>query len=176
MRKHILSMLILLIAIVPCVAEQTIVYVDIQRVMMECNEGKDIQKEIKKEEGRWQGQLDEIESRLEDMISEFEAQKMMMDEKQKSAKEREINELKREGRALLEKIQSEAYTKQDELFDPIVTRMDLIIKRIAKENGYAFVFNYTSPSTLLYADAAYDITDRIILEMNSEYTKSKSGK
>lgn len=56
--------------------------------------------------------------------------------------------------------QQELTIKSEGLFDPIQSRVNLIIKEVAAEEGYAYVID-GSQGTILYADPSTNIIEKV---------------
>jgi outer membrane protein len=54
------------------------------------------------------------------------------------------------------------YKKQEELFAPVKEKIMKGIQEVAKEEGMNFVFDKAGDVLLLYADAQYDITYKVL--------------
>lgn len=52
--------------------------------------------------------------------------------------------------------------KKSELLKPVQDRVAAAIERVANEKNYAFVFDRSGTSTVLYANAKYDITSQVL--------------
>jgi hypothetical protein len=57
------------------------------------------------------------------------------------------------------------FQKRQELIKPIQDRVFTAMKKLAKKDGYAFVFDKANQSNLIYADKEYDISDDVLEEM-----------
>ena len=57
--------------------------------------------------------------------------------------------------------------KRDDLFSPILDRVNAAMADVAKEQGYIFVFD-TSSSSLLYAHESLDVTTAVKAKLNIE--------
>ena len=117
--------------------------------------------------------LEELKSQLQgkvlEMAKEFQAKIMDLEKKQAegsiSPKELEVqqNELRAEQAKIQEyeqDIQKQLSTKQTELFRPIMDKIGVIIKEVAAENGFNYIFD-GSLGIILYADPAADVSDLI---------------
>jgi outer membrane protein len=58
--------------------------------------------------------------------------------------------------------------KQDELVKPIITKIMTAIQKVAEAENYDFVFDKGS---LPFAKLKYDITDKVLVELNKTATK-----
>ena len=50
---------------------------------------------------------------------------------------------------------------------PIIEKIDAILKRIAEDEDYTFIFDAVSGG-LAYAKPTFDLTDQVIEELNKE--------
>ena len=56
----------------------------------------------------------------------------------------------------------EIYVKQEQIFEPVKTKIYAAIEKVAKEEGMKFVFDKSGDILLLYADSAFDITFKVL--------------
>ena len=56
----------------------------------------------------------------------------------------------------------EIYKKQDEIFGPVKDKIYKAIQKVAKKEGMKFVFDKAGDVVLLYADAEYDLTYKVL--------------
>ena len=57
-------------------------------------------------------------------------------------------------------IQEKIAKKREELYGPILDKVDTAIKEVAKDGGYTMVFN-ADTQILLYADDETNLTDKV---------------
>jgi len=69
----------------------------------------------------------------------------------KQTKQQEIIDLNRRMQDFQVKAQDDLQSRQQELFQPIQTKVDQAIKGVGKENGYVYIFD-TGSGVLLYFD------------------------
>ena len=71
----------------------------------------------------------------------------------KQTKEQELGDMNKRIQDFQNNAQQQLQSKQAELFQPIVAKVDKAIKDIGKENGFLYVFDVSlSKATLLYFD------------------------
>ena len=68
--------------------------------------------------------------------------------------------------------EGEFYKKSMELTKPIIDKINKLIAKIGEEEGYDFIFDASS-GALVHALPKYDITDRILEELNKGVTTTK---
>lgn len=76
--------------------------------------------------------------------------------KQLQTMQNDIAELEKRMTETQEKAQQEMKAKQDELYNPILEKAGNAVKAVAKEKGYAYVFDTAQP-TLVYFDGGDDL-------------------
>jgi len=56
------------------------------------------------------------------------------------------------------------YQKQNEIVGPVLEKVKNIIKKVAEDGNYDFVFD-TVAGNILYAEPVHDITEKVIYEL-----------
>jgi outer membrane protein len=57
------------------------------------------------------------------------------------------------------------FQKRQELVKPIQDRVYTAMKKVAKREGYSFVFDKANQSNLVYAEKEFDMSDSVLEEM-----------
>ena len=57
------------------------------------------------------------------------------------------------------------FMKRQELIKPIQDRIYTAMKKVAKAEGYSFVFDKANQNNLIYADSEADISEYVLDEM-----------
>ena len=143
-----------------------IAYVDYQRVLLEVDEGKAAKARLQK----W------LESRQKEIDREQEALRKEQEllQKQASAMSDEVRtqkmtELQKKVMALGQKYEgsrAEAANKERQEMEPIVSKIDQIIGRIAQRDGLGMVFEKRD-SGLVFALAQLDLTNEVVRTYNA---------
>lgn len=138
-------------------------YFDANGAAMQSQWGKKIVDDIKKEQDRLSGELDTKGKVFKAAKSEYDKKKDVMDEKAKSRKQKELQDLATE----LEKMASESSQKfnQDSNLarKPLFDKMTEIVNRIGKEDKYDFILE---KGALHYASDKDDLTKRVATELD----------
>lgn len=69
----------------------------------------------------------------------------------------------------------EFYRKNQEIFKPVIEKINLVIQKIGRVEEYDYLFDATS-GVLVHALPKYDITDQVLEELNRGVTSSKDTK
>jgi outer membrane protein len=87
---------------------------------------------------------------------------------EKAKRKSEIEKLEKETIDLQSQrfgLNGDYFMKRQELIKPIQDRIYTAMKKVAKADGYTFVFDKSNQSNLIYADKDADISNRILEEM-----------
>ncbi len=77
---------------------------------------------------------------------------------------KELNDLQTRIQAAREKAQKDIEAKQQELFSPLHTKIGNVIKNVAKEKGFAYIFDIAASqgfNNIIYSDGGEDITAEV---------------
>ena len=150
-------------------AQSKIAVVDVQRAVLETEEGLRVSATLKKFFDTRQVELDTKQRALaqerEELEREAQAGKTPKDTLQRKAESFQKRAL--EFQTLMGDVQREMQRKQNELTTPILQRILGIIRRIASQDGYEMVLE---KSAVPYFRGDLEITDRAIQMYNSDQT------
>ena len=145
--------------------QQKIGYVDSEIMLKTLPEAIKAQGELDKIAKGWYAQADSMTTALQGDYASYQKQQGTMNpDKLKEAqqnivnKEQELNQFKQTkfGQG------GDLYKKQEDLFAPVKEKIMKGIQEVAKEEGMNFVFDKAGDVLLLYADAQYDITYKVL--------------
>jgi outer membrane protein len=143
-------------------------YLDTNAVALQSNWGKKIIDDLKKEQERLASELDEKGKAFKAAKDEFDKKREVMDEKAKSKKQKELQDMATE----LEKLASDSSAKFNQLATqakkPLFDKITEIVSRIARDDKYDFIFEKAS---LHYASDKDDLTKRIAGELDKSSPK-----
>ena len=162
MNKLLLVLLVLFISI-SVFAESKIGIVDMQRVIMEVNQGKAAMEKLKTEAEKQQKVMKEkekdlmaLEKELKDLLNNPAADKAKILEKQKNGQEK-LMLYQQEA----QKIQSDLSKKEQKAAGEILEKAQKIILDVTKKEGFEIILN---KAAVLYAPNSIDITNQVIRE------------
>jgi len=165
-RNYLVILFVLFGVIVFAQNEQRIGYVDSQIILTQLPEAIKAQSDLDAITNLWSNQLDSMTLSYQQMLTDYQKQANTMGEDQKLAKQQELiameqNILKFRNQKFGQQ-NGEIYAKNDEIFEPIKKKIYASIEQVAKTEGMNFVFDKSGDIILLYADAAYDITFKVL--------------
>lgn len=161
-----LTTLLLCAASAPAFAQVKIAYVDLQRALLEVEDGKKAKARLKSEFDKKQKQLDSKQEAVKKMKEDLEQQAMMLSEEAKRAKAMELQKQMYELQQLYLELQGDLSKKEAEATKQIFDRMGSIIEKLGKEKGYDMILEKTE-SSVLYARDGLEITNEVIKRYNA---------
>jgi outer membrane protein len=137
-------------------------YVDSDRIFAEFKEWSKAQEDFNIQYKAWDEEAKSMQKELEDMMTEYEKQKLILSAEKKKEREAAIETKRNALDAFTKDIfgpAGAAERKNNELVKPLLDKINAAIERVATEGNYDFVFN---SSGLAYAKKDYDITDKVL--------------
>ena len=161
----------LLLAGASSAAEFKAGYVDLQRALLEVDEGRAAKARLQKAVEEKQKEIDREQEALRKEMQTLEKQATAMSEETRIKKQSELQQ-----RALAlgqkwEKGQKEMSQRERSELQAIFSKMDPIIAEIAQREGLTMVFEKTD-SGLVYAPPALDLTNELVRLYNGRAKKS----
>lgn len=169
MRKIIIIMIAVLCLSSFAVADSLkLAYIDTDRVMMECSDTQEAQRQFEAEQQTWNQEIEEMDTEIQQLNNEFEQKQLILTESGKEEFRTKITELLQERDRRVSEVFGEgglAMQKNEELLEPILTKLRDIIDDISTEQNIDMVFD-ASTGGILYAVPKLDITEDVIDRMN----------
>ena len=154
--------------VVPAVAEAQdlrLAFIDTRRAVANSKEGKAAEKTLTGLMEKKRDELRPFEEQLKRMQEEYETQRFVLSKE--ALQERELDLLKR--RRDLERdmtaAQEEIEIEERKAMQPILKRIQDVLRDVGKEKGYAMILEKSSPGVLFYEESL-DITDLVIQRLN----------
>lgn len=105
--------------------------------------------------------FDAEQATLKKMEEDFNKQSMMLSLDAQADKKRELERKRRYNKYLYEDLTTELKQLEMQASNKVGKELDKVIKKIAEEDGYDFVFRRLTPGLLFYDDV-FEITDKVI--------------
>jgi outer membrane protein len=181
LRKSILivTLLVLVSSVSLVFGQLKIGYVDSQKIMAQFQEAKDAQQKLDQIRGEYQAEYENKVREYQALAQEIESQSLLLSEEKKKEKLRLLQDKATEiDQYKFEKLNPEGgefYRKNQEIFKPVIEKINLVIQKIGRVEEYDYLFDATS-GVLVHALPKYDITDQVLEELNRGVTSSKDTK
>lgn len=147
---------------------QKIRYLNSQTILDKLPEAQEIQKKLDEIRAGYETEYTQKVTEFEKLAKELESQSLLLSPEKKSEKQRELEARRAEiEQYQTEKLgpQGEFYQKNRELTKPLYDKIDQAIQKISEEEGYDYVFDVVQ-GAIIFAKPEYDITNRVIEELN----------
>jgi outer membrane protein len=146
--------------------------VDLKRVVVESDQGKQIQKVLTDEAERLKKTLDTKQDELQKLKDAIEKQGATITPEARVEKEKQYQNKLKDYQRLAGDYQSELQQKDSEYMQKILAELEGIIKTVAEKEKYIIVLE-KSQGGILYSAPAVDVTDKVIAAFN-EAAKKKT--
>jgi outer membrane protein len=141
-------------------------YVDSQVILNQLPEAIKAQSDLDALTNMWSSQLDSMKQAYQQAIANYQKQQATMTEEQRAAKQKDIVAMEQSMYTFQQdkfaQPNGAIYQKQEEIFTPVKQKIYAAIGTVAKEEGMQFVFDKSGDIILLYADAAFDVTYKVL--------------
>ncbi len=145
-------------------------FVDTNKMLVGFREAAAVEKELKKRDDVWRRKAEVLEDSakalMDRMSKEYDAASAARKRELQdmlAARNKELANFTQANMRQMEKM------KQRKM-QPVVDKVNLYLNEYGRENGYAVILAAVRGSpTMLYGNAAYDITDEVIAGLNERY-------
>jgi len=144
--------------------------VDIQRVLLSVSQGKKVRDQLKGEFEKKKKVLDKEQEKIKKMQQDFQKQSLVMSDKAKMDKERELQEaiMKLQQKSL--GFQKEIQEMENKMKAPIIERVRKVVENVSKNEKLDVTFE-ASTAPVVYAKNEKDITEMVIKSYDKKFPK-----
>ena len=161
----------LLLAAAPAMAEVKLGSVDIQKILLTSEAGKEAKDQLSQRAAKYEQEKNGKEEELKKLKGELEKQSVLLSESARGAKEKDYQQKLKEYQRFLKDAQDDLQAKNDEFTNRIVEEIVKIVQDYGKKNGYTYIF--VKNEGMLYMDDKVDLTDELLKEFNAARKASK---
>jgi outer membrane protein len=175
MKYIVTSFFIFTILLAPYISKAqstNIACVDLKRIVVESDQGKQIQKVLTAEAERLKKTLDAKQDELQKLKDAIEKQGATITPEARAEKEKQYQNKLKDYQRLAGDYQSELQQKDAEYMQKILNELEGIIKAIGEKEKYVVILE-KSQAGILYSMSTVDITDKVIATFN-EASKKKT--
>lgn len=173
MRNRLIIGVVTLLAMATATAARAdvkLAYVDIQRALNDCRNGKSAKTEFRGRLERVQSQLQGEQSEVQRLKDELEKKGPLMQPDQRQSLEQQYTRKLRDFQDDYKGTRETLQEKDNEITGAIVRDLATIVRQIGQKNGYTMVME---KGNLLWAVPSVDITDDVIRDYDA--TGAKAG-
>ena len=143
-------------------------YIDSKRIIDGMQEANDAKLRLDNLVSQWQAELRALQDTVKNLKEDYEKKKLILTDQLKLQKEERIREAENEvANFRTQKFgeNGEYFTSQTEFMKPVYDRIFKAIETVAKQGGFDYVFDRNADIMLLYVNENYDLTAKVIREM-----------
>ncbi len=147
---------------------QSYAFIDSDYIMKNVPEYIEAKEKIDKLALKWTKEVEDRYAFIKTKKDNFNKEEVLLPNEEKEKRKSEIENLEKETIELQSQyfgVNGEYFLKRQEFVQPIQDRVFTAMKKIAKREGYAFVFDKANQSNLVYAEKEYDISETVLEEM-----------
>jgi outer membrane protein len=147
---------------------QTYAFIDSDYILKNVPEYTEAKEKLDKIAERWTKEIEDRYAVVKTKKDNYQREEVLLPKEEKEKRKQEIEKLEKEAIELQTMHfgnNGDYFQKRQELIKPIQDRVFTAMKKLAKKDGYAFVFDKANQSNLIYADKEYDISDDVLEEM-----------
>lgn len=141
-------------------------YVDMQRALLEVEDGRRARDELKKALEKKQKELDEKQQELMKAGEDLKKKRTLLPEETRVQKEGELQEGLAKLQQALMRNQQELQQKEQEVLAPIVERMQRIVGQIAQSEDLTLVLD-RNQAGIIFGKPHLDLTNEVIRRYNA---------
>ncbi len=156
-------------------AEEKIGYVDLQRALLEVEEGKSAKAELKKYFDEKQTFLDKEQEGLKKKTEDYQRKKELLTADEQRRQEEELQRELMVLQKTFMDLEKELKSKEDLATRPIFEKMYNILRNIGETQGYKLILE-KSTSGIIYAPSKHDLTNELIRRYDEKFKAKKTKK
>jgi outer membrane protein len=149
---------------------QRIAYIDMDRILNSITEYQQAQEELDKIASQWRQEIALEYDNIKSQYNRYQAEQVLLSDQERKKYEDEIIAKEQEVRELQKRKfgpEGELFKKRQELVEPIQAQVFQAITDYADDQGYDFIFDKASSSGMIFANAKYDVTDKILQKLGN---------
>jgi outer membrane protein len=149
-------------------AAQKYAVVDTRYILDKMPEYRAAQQQLDVMAATWQKQIDSMQSSLDRLYREFDAEQVMLTAELKKRKEDQLFNKEKELRDLQRKrfgFEGDLFRKRQELVKPVQDKVYNAIQKLAASRGYDFVLDKGEGITIIFADPKLDKSEEVLREL-----------
>jgi outer membrane protein len=176
LRLNVFSLISLLIGVFLLLyffayANNRIVYVDSGKLLGGYKSMIEARKEFDKKQSVWQANIDTLTRDVQKAIKDYSKTSALGTDKEKQLAKELISSKQKELYDYQNAIKQNAGDEEQRLSQSVLATINAYLLRYGKKQGYKMIL-VAANGNIAYADDAVDITDKVIEDLNREYSPS----
>jgi len=142
--------------------------IDTRYILDKMPDYKTAQAQLDETAAQWQKDIDGMQSSLDKMYVDFDAEKVMLSDELKKKREDQLFVKEKELRDLQRKrfgFEGDLFKKRQELIKPIQDKVYNAVQKMSVSRGYDFVLDKSEGITIIFADPKLDKSEDILRDL-----------
>lgn len=148
---------------------QKIGYVNSQEILSKFKDAQDAQNRLQEIIKGWEQEATEMQNQIRELQDQLESQSLLLSEEKKAEKNQELQQMYLNYQQFSQQKfgpQGEAYTKQQELMQPVQEKILGVISDLGKEQAFDYIFDAVAGNIVFAAETQPDLTQAVIDRLN----------
>jgi outer membrane protein len=150
-------------------------YIDLQKVVIDSDKGKDAKKSLGDEFEKLRKNLTQKQDELQKLKDSLEKQASTMTPEARMDKEKQYQAKLKDFQRLQSDYEADMRQKEQELFQKIMKELEEVVKGFGESEKYTLILEKMQ-SGILYGSASIDLTDKVISLYNDSVKKKTPTK
>jgi len=146
-------------------APSKIAHVSTQELMIALPETKLAAAQLEAYTQSWKDQYSNITDKLDKLVKDYNASVKTLDDKEKAARQAEAQSLEQQQQGLQQQAQTAVDKKRQELYGPLVEKVNKTIAALAVEKGYDYVMDAGTGTVIWVRPGSNDLTADVRLKL-----------
>ena len=142
--------------------------IDTKYILDRMPEYKAAQKQLDDVAATWQKEIDRMQTDLDKMYKDFEAEQVMLSDDLKKKREDQLFVKEKQLRDLQKSrfgFEGELFKKRQELIKPVQDKVYNAVQKLAVQRGYDFILDKSEGITVIFADPKLEKSDDVLREL-----------
>ena len=142
--------------------------IDTKYILDKLPDYKTAQKQLDDVAAGWQKEIDDLQSNLDRMYKDYEAEQVMLSEDLRKKRENQLFEKEKTLRNEQRKrfgFEGDLFKKRQELIKPIQDKVYNAVQKLAVQRGYDFILDKSEGITVIFADPKLEKSEDVLREL-----------
>ena len=166
--KKIVFIAVVMLAAFASHAQGRYAIIDTKYILDKLPEYRDAQKRLDDIAIEWQREIDNMQTELDKMYRDFEAEAVMLTDDLKKKREDQLFVKEKALRDLQRKrfgFEGDLFRKRQELVKPVQDKVYNAIQKLAQQRSYDFILDKSEGITVIFADPKLDKSEDVLREL-----------
>jgi outer membrane protein len=144
-------------------------FINSQEIFVRYSGTEDAQRRFDEEKQKLEQEIEAKKQEIEELRADLERKSLLMSEETKEERLAELERKEQEFQQLYFDAfgESGSIVKLNaELTQPIIEKMNIVLNELGESEGYDIIFD-VAPGGIVYANEGFDLTDRVLDELNA---------